>query len=287
MQNGVTDNQYRLVVFDLDGTLVDDNLEIAAEDLRGIEEARAKGLNITLATGRTFQSALPYIEKLGVDLPVILCNGAAIVSPKGGAILYQQNLHLEAANLLLEKAFESDLDCLLFTDPFTACPSVYRLTPLLADFILLEGLHNVELNNLIDIVRRDAPIKVQIVGDGQVLRAFQDKISGRVPELTIVMTQSDYLEAMPAGVSKGAALEKLAEHLQVPMAQIVAFGDSVNDREMLVVAGMGIAMAGAPEELKEAADFTVPSVAVGLRGLEQGWSRLRSDGNSSKELDIL
>lgn len=261
---------YRLAVFDLDGTLVDDNLEMTAEDLRGIEEARCRGLKITLATGRTYQSALPYIEKLHIDLPVILCNGAAIVSPDSGTILYQQNLHLDAARILIENTLKSKLDCLLFTDPLSDCPSVCCLTPLLADFILLEGLHSVELNDLAEIVRSVAPIKVQIVGDGENLRTFQWGITGQVPEISILMTQSDYLEAMPAGVSKGAALLRLGNLLHIPAEQIVAFGDSVNDREMLSVAGTGVAMEQAPPELQEAANFITPNVAAGLKDLFPG-----------------
>jgi Cof subfamily protein (haloacid dehalogenase superfamily) len=268
MQNNDRSNRFKLIVFDLDGTLVDDNLEMTVEDREAIEEARRRGIAVTLATGRTFRSALPYIQKLGIELPVILCNGAAIVDPKNKRILFQQRLRRQAAVLMLEKAQDADLDCLLYTDPLSDCPSVSYLTPLLADFILLEGLHRVELNALVEIIRGNPPIKLQIVGyEEQRLLALQRFAAERIPEISVIKTQNDYLEAMPAGVSKGEALVRLGKLLRIPLSQIAAFGDSVNDRELLALAGIGIAMADAPEELKAAADGNAANVAAGLKDL--------------------
>jgi Cof subfamily protein (haloacid dehalogenase superfamily) len=270
MQSIPDRDRYRLIVFDLDGTLVDENLNTTQEDLEGIRKARQRGLAVTLATGRTFRSALPYIRKLGVALPLILCNGAAIVDPEKGEILFQQMLPAAEVLRLVEKAAEADLDCLLYTDPLSDYPTVSSLTPLLSDFILLEGLHCVELNILSEIIRRHPPIKVQIVGgDEEKLIGFQRGIAGELPGLSVLKVQSDYLEVVPAEVSKGSALHRLSRLLSIPLSQIAAFGDSVNDRELLAAAGVGIAMADASEELKEAADRIAPSVAAGLAEL---WS---------------
>jgi hydroxymethylpyrimidine pyrophosphatase-like HAD family hydrolase len=191
-----------------------------------------------------------------------------LVDPKNGKILYQQRLPWQAAFHMLDKAYGADLDYLLYSDPLSDLPMVSRLTPLLADFILLEGLHRVELNTFEQIIRHDPPVKVQIVGyDEARLLAFQRFVEAQIPEIAIVSTQNDYLEAMPAGVSKGYALTRLGKRLHVPLSQIVAFGDSVNDKELLAVAGIGVAMADAAEELKMVADRIVENVAAGLKDL--------------------
>jgi Cof subfamily protein (haloacid dehalogenase superfamily) len=256
--------QYRLVVCDLDGTLVGENLRMKAEDLDCIREVRRREIEITLATGRTFESALPYVQELGIELPVILCNGAAIVHPVSGEILYQQKLPKEPVLKILKKAWEADLDCLLYTDPFSSCPSVSQLTPVLADFILLEGLHCVELNDLATVVRDDSPIKIQIVGEEPGLLELQRFFRGVAPEISLVLTQRDYLEAMPVGVSKGTALQKLSEYAEIPLSRMVAFGDSTNDEELIALAGFGVAMADAPEKVRKAAKTTASGVAAAL-----------------------
>ena len=267
-QNTTDLDRCRLIVFDLDGTLVDESLNTTEEDLEGIRKARRKGLAVTLATGRTFRSALPYVRKLDIALPLILCNGGAIVDPEKGEILFQQMLPAGEAALLVDAAAEAELDCLLYSDPLSDYPTVSRLTPLLADFILLEGLHCVELNVFSGILDGHPPIKVQIVGyDEERLTGFQRRISSELPGLSVFKVQSDYLEAVPAGVSKGSALYGLSRLLGIPPSQIVAFGDSVNDKELLAAAGVGIAMANAPQELKDAADRIAPSVAAGLAQL--------------------
>jgi Cof subfamily protein (haloacid dehalogenase superfamily) len=258
---------YKLVVFDLDGTLVDDKLLIDNQDLESIKEARHRGIEITLATGRTLHSALPYIEQLQVNLPVILCNGAAIVDPATEKILYQQKLTLEAALLILQRTRKAYLDCLLYTDPISSCPCVSQLTSVLRDFILLEGLRCAEINNLEEVVRSEQPIKIQVVGDEKTLLAVQRFLCTKNPEISVLMTQNDYLEAMPSGVSKGAALARLSALIDIPLFRIAAFGDSVNDEQLLAIAGLGVAMSGAPERLRKVANTTAPSVAAGLKEL--------------------
>jgi hydroxymethylpyrimidine pyrophosphatase-like HAD family hydrolase len=79
------------------------------------------------------------------------------------------------------------------------------------------------------------------------------------------MTQDNYLEIMPSGISKGEALRRLCEFQGIPLAQTVSFGDALNDSELLNLAGRGIAMSHAPEALKDIADDTSIDIASALQ----------------------
>ena len=152
----------------------------------------------------------------------------------------------------------------MYIDPLSGCPCVSQLTPVLADFILLEGLHCVELNDLPEVVRGDHPIKIQIVGEEPGLLELRRLALKQFPDINLLLTQSDYLEAMPPGVSKGAALQKISEYTDIPLSRMVAFGDGVNDEELIALAGFGVAMADAPEQVRNAAKATVSSIAAAL-----------------------
>jgi len=79
----------------------------------------------------------------------------------------------------------------------------------------------------------------------------------------LVRTRRDYLEIIPVAASKGAGLARLAEHVGVPLARVVAVGDQENDIEMLREAGLGVAMPHAPEVVRRAADRVAPAAAEG------------------------
>ena len=259
-----TRNSYTLVVFDLDGTLVDDRQQTKKQDLDYIRKVRQLQVNVTLATGRTFRSALPFIQQLRIDYPVILCNGASIIEPKSRRILFQESVSKEITRFALSKSSEYGLDPLIYTDPLDGLPCVSALTKVLKEYILLEGFHSAQINNLESLIQQTPPLKVQVVGSREPLRQLQQALLETFPTVLVVMTQGDYLEVMPVGISKGEALRRLCAIKGIPLTQTVAFGDALNDVELLDLAGLGIAMSHAPEALREVADETFPDVASAL-----------------------
>lgn len=251
-----------LIVFDLDGTLVDDALQVKEADLKSIERVRQFGVKATVATGRTFDSALPFVEKLRIELPVIICNGAAIIEPTTGKLLYQRSIPAEMMRTVLSKTADYDLDILIYTDPVKGSPCTNLLNLRLSDFILLEGIEEVELNDLTEVVRRKPVVKVQVVGKTEELSDLRTSILSVDSKVSMVMTKDDYLEIMPPGTSKGESLRELCSFLKMPLAHTLCFGDGRNDIELLRFAGIGVAMANAHDDLKQSADLTTSSVAA-------------------------
>ena len=91
------------------------------------------------------------------------------------------------------------------------------------------------------------------------LAQFAQAYSERVNDAVLVSSEANYLEILPAGVSKGNALKYLAEYLRIPLREIIAVGDNLNDVEMLSEAGLGVAMGNAHPELKKVADHVTDS----------------------------
>ena len=258
---------YTLVVFDLDGTLVDDNLHIKKEDLLFIQKVRQLHVKVTLATGRTFLSAQPFVKKLGINYPVILCNGACVYAPLSGRILFQKSIMKEIALFTLAKSNEYGLEPIVFIDPINAPPHVAMLTDAIKDYLRPEGFPSIEVVDLEDQIKKIPPIKMQVVGDRERLHRLQQQLLHTHPAAQAVMTQDNYLEIMPSGISKGEALRRLCEVEGISLAQTVSFGDALNDLELLDLAGFGIAMAHSPKALQDIADDTFSDIASALQSI--------------------
>ena len=97
----------KLVISDLDGTLLDRDHQISEANKLAIFEAVQSGVTVTIATGRMYPSALPYAKQLGVDVPIITYNGAVIKSVSG-EILYEQCLDTGVAQEIITLCQEND-----------------------------------------------------------------------------------------------------------------------------------------------------------------------------------
>jgi hypothetical protein len=128
---------------------------------------------------------------------------------------------------------------------------------------------------LLDDLLRDAPgppPKMAILGEPELLRRVEQRIRGHNPSLHAAYPFPTALDVSRPGVTKGAALRKLADHFRIPLSRVVAIGDQNNDLTMFEVAGLSVAMGNAPPEVKAAADVIAPSndeggVAWSLREL--------------------
>ncbi|MFQ5794331.1 MAG: HAD family hydrolase [Candidatus Bipolaricaulia bacterium] len=245
-------DEYELIVFDLDGTLLGPDLKIDPRVVEQLHRLRAHGVQTTLATGRILKAAAPFIEQLDIDIPVILYNGAVIIDPETRKILYQQRLPRESAALALRLVKDYDLHPELYVEPTDDVFYVEKITEPIARFIANDRIAGVEVEDLEALLTVD-PIKILIVGDRATELRFRDRYLAHRPVATITLSGAPglpLLEVLPPKASKGTALIELCQRLGVPLERTVAFGDNMNDAEMLTAAGLGVAMADAPEALR-------------------------------------
>lgn len=248
---------YRLIVADLDGTLMGDDAVISPAVLAAAQKAMAAGLFFTVATGRTWEGTRPHVMRLGVNAPAILYQGGEIRDMTTGAAIYQSAIPLDDAREFIAVITAAGLHLNVYLDDqvYTAAK-----TPILEHYTILNPVEIRAVGDLLAFVDRP-PSKLLIIAEGQRLDdlapALRRQFAGR---LQIVRSHKQFLEAIPLDANKGRGLERLAAHLGVQQSATVAIGDNDNDAEMVAWAGLGIAMGNASAAVRAVADAVAPSV---------------------------
>jgi Cof subfamily protein (haloacid dehalogenase superfamily) len=251
---------YELLVCDLDGTLIDHSLTLEPALVAAFKRAAAAGLGITMATGRMPLSVDFYREALDIRLPVIYYNGG-LIRDAAGMELLRRELPRGILAKVRELFSAAPVHPIFFRDEQLYC--LDRTLPI-RQFCDDEGLRAHVIPDPEEFLRLGAFMKGLFIGhrrDLVVLRADLEGLLG--DDARLVHTAEHYLELLPVASTKGAALAHLAAHLGVPLDRVVAVGDHDNDLEMIEVAGLGVAMAHAPESVRAAADRVAPAPADG------------------------
>ncbi len=252
--------RYRLLITDIDGTLVDSVQQVPKENQLAIQWLVSSGGLFTFGTGRIEESAAPYAHALNINAPAILYNGAKVVDLRTENTILQRCLTRMQTLSVLEILKQFDVDVNLFIDGRLY---VEGLNSVIREYIAKDGITCQETGDLVKFFKRTGKgvraTKLLIIGSSVVLDGLKRTISASLPGLALVKSETDYLEVLPQRVSKGAALRVLCKHLGIDLAQVVAVGDGPNDIEMLEAAGLGIAVENAHPLLKERADFVTSS----------------------------
>jgi hypothetical protein len=242
---------YRLVVADLDGTLRSRTLGITPGVRAAVRQAQARGVRVCVATGRMWPSAAPWVTMLGADAPAILYNGGQVRDFAADRVLYDRRLPaLVARQALALIRREPDARIHLYVDDRVY---VERLDPLTDAYAADDGVSVDVVPALEALLTRD-PYKMLLIGSPERMAALGDAVRASGLAVHAVQSEPHYLEILPPGVSKGAALGPLLAALGVAAEEVIAVGDNWNDLEMIEAAGFGVAMGHAPAGVRARAD---------------------------------
>ncbi|RMG76506.1 MAG: HAD family hydrolase [Chloroflexi bacterium] len=250
----------KLIVVDLDGTLLNDNHQLSERNERALKDAISQGVQVVIATGKTFTSARTIIEKLDLKTPGIYVQGLTIYQPDG-TLIWQQTLPADVCRRVITFAEDRGFTVVAYAGTRILCRELADGIEQLAEKYhepMPEGvgpLQNIlfDLNiNKLMIVKQNNPKKItalrwllkrQLDGQGRLVQAML----------------KDMVEVLPPNTSKGSALKHLLKTLGVEAENVLAIGDGENDIEMIQLAGVGVAVANADERLKSVADHVVAS----------------------------
>lgn len=247
---------YRMLAIDLDDTLLNGKLVISQRNKEYIQRAREAGVQVTLATGRMYCSALPYARELGLNLPLVTYQGALVKEAVSGEVL----LHLPVPLALAREAvawvkrlgyhINVYLDDKLYVE---------KMTPEAEQYMKISGIPAHPVGNMLDFLQTD-PTKVLFVGGVEELDQLEVEMKQHFgSSLHICKSKPHFLELSHPEATKGHALDNLARLWGINREQVIAIGDAPNDLEMIEYAGLGVVMGNASPEVKAKADYIAPS----------------------------
>ncbi len=236
---------YKLIISDLDGTLVDSNKNISSFTKKVIDQIQEKGIEFVIATGRSYKGAKKIADILNLKTEIICNNGASIYDAHGN-LIFQKLIDKKVARNIYEKIKNTDsiffasYEDKIFIDQGRIDES--------REFLLNPPENAIEVTS--DNIEKFSFEKIVILNKNHnILEEFTKEL-GDVKEIKSFISQDYFLDIVHYESSKGIALEFLAQLKNINLEETLAFGDAFNDYEMLKVAGKGIVMANGYNDLK-------------------------------------
>jgi Cof subfamily protein (haloacid dehalogenase superfamily) len=248
----------KLVAFDLDGTLLGEELLLRPRVLAAIEKMRERGVQGCIVTGRMYRAALPFVRQLEFTAPVVCYQGAAVIDPQTDEVLLDTPLPNAEALALETYARDNGLHIQLYANDRYYCE---RRTQYAALYAKISGVEPIVVPSLRRQFETWDATKACIIAEPGVILEHLPKVQRLCGDRAYVTRSISYfLEVMNSKVNKGKSLEIVAGSLGVPLSEVMAIGDSWNDAPLLQTAGFGVAMGSAPAELRDVADAVVADV---------------------------
>lgn len=254
----------RLIAFDLDGTMLDDNKELTAENLSALKEAAERGVVLVPATGRIYPAIPDFLKNLSFIRYYILTNGAYVYDSLEDKVIHRGEISSELS-----------LRCIRYMDSLPVIYDCYQDSK----GYMTESMYNAaekffpdqpHMLEMVKRLRKPVPdlyeylksngkgvqkLQMFFMEEDMGLREKQlETFSEVFPELVATSSVKNNIEINSVNAGKGKALNVLAQRLGINIEDTVAFGDGTNDIEMLKAAGCGVAMENASAQVKAAAD---------------------------------
>ena len=248
--------KYRMLVSDIDGTILGASNEITSRVKAAIKKASEKGLKIVIATGRMHSATVHITKELELDTPVISYQGAIIRDNHKlyKCISLEKPLDFEIINKL--RKYGEHINVYTENDLYVEDVSERLLNYAEVRHISYKKVHkfeDIKDEQILKIITiTNTPQKNNLIKD-EMYREYGDS-------LNVVKSTDIYCEFVNKYADKSYALKYLADYWHIPIDEVIAVGDQENDICMIKAAGFGVAMANGCEKIRQEADYICPSV---------------------------
>ena len=240
----------KLVVTDVDGTLLDDKSELSELNRQALSDCKKNGIGVILATGKSIQSIKFIIDALELKLPQITINGTVVIDSSATiihSILIGSRMYYELINVIKKqghKPLAALTDGNIYYDSYDPNYSVYEKVN--------EPIHKTDRLEKDEFSKNCVSVGCAIKEDDPLDSYLRKKYSGR---LNIVRSGQYFFDIMSGRASKGNALHHIIQDTHIKRSEVAVFGDSPNDMSMFDYAGMRIAVKNSFAEILEKADY--------------------------------
>ncbi|WP_409303322.1 Cof-type HAD-IIB family hydrolase [Peribacillus sp. SCS-155] len=264
----------KFIATDMDGTLLDPHQKVSKENIEAIERARREGVEVIVATGRSYQEARFALDEANIECPVICVNGAAVFSSKG-EVIASNPIQVNTVKAAAEYLEQNGIYFEIYTNKGTYSKDYDRATATIVDIILtanpdLDPLKvtemarkRVEIGQVksipsYDLLFEDPSVEyyklLVFSPDFQALEEAS-RVLKQNENLAVTSSGRENLEINSKDAQKGIALEKYIKARGGSMEEVMAIGDNYNDVSMLQRVGRSVAMGNAPLDIQQQCDF--------------------------------
>ena len=272
---------YKLVAIDLDGTLLNSYGEVSERTRKALKTIKSKGVEVVLASGRPISSTESLAVELGVDNYLISGNGAAVYDIKKQKIVYDRFLTKEQVLKIADICEQNSFFYNVYTEDEVIASSLnYNVL-----FYHKENVKKIEekrthinvVQNIKEYINqsgKDRFLKITVCDESRFIFNSIMRILKEVEDIDVldveymsrkkikdgtddVDIQYYYTEITNQNVNKWNAIEYLLNELKIEKENVMTIGDNVNDKEMIIEAGLGVVMGNSNPKMKEIADVVV------------------------------
>ncbi|HEN7378918.1 TPA: HAD-IIB family hydrolase [Streptococcus agalactiae] len=257
----------KAVFFDIDGTLLNDRKNVQKSTIKAIRNLKDQGILVGLATGRGLSFVQPFLENLGLDFAVTY-NGQYIYSRS--EIIYTNQLSKTTVYRLIRYAGARRREISLGTASGLLGSGIIglgtsRLGQIVSSLVPRKWAKAIErsfkhfirrikpqnIDSLMVILREPIYQVVLVATEGE-----SERIQKQFPRVKLTRSSPYSMDVISEGQSKVKGIERVGQCYGFDLSEVIAFGDSDNDIEMLSQVGIGVAMGNASQQVKENARYT-------------------------------
>ncbi|MBU2062057.1 MAG: Cof-type HAD-IIB family hydrolase [Bacteroidetes bacterium] len=248
--------KYKMLVLDMDDTLLNDDHTISNENKEMLFKAKEKGVHIILASGRPTPAMTRYAQELELDNSFIISyNGAVITDLKTNEIIFEQMLTKDQIHELYEYSVKSKTAIITYIDGAVVSETESEYIDI---ELSITGLPHNKVVSFKEAVQTPA-VKCILLEEPSYLKTVEKDLKEAMPHLSVSMSKPFFLEVAQHGIDKAASIKILSEKLGVLQSEIIAVGNAGNDLTMIEYAGLGVWVDNVTPELRDRGDIIVAS----------------------------